>query len=390
MPTENFLINPPRRIRRKNSIGEMLVTIGANPKRRIRRRSSRRKNSIGEMLVTIGANPKRGTRMRRRTRSAKNPWYGDPQGHRIAALMRWGKIKRGKVSTHRRRRVVRHAAKRVKHVVQRRQHVKGRWAPAHIRRKKKMAQQAFWVTKYGHMLAHPRSKKVYTRKGFITMRRRKRNSWFGQPVRHRRAAKKGWRRGHKIGRRRIRHNPEGVLSNPRRRRHSGRRRRNPMLSGLSLGKLTSSLTNVRSWAPLAMTGALSAITGAVAPSMIGFGFDANPWSKIGVQLVVAVGGGLVVEKFVDARHGQAWMVVGVSMVGYQLLKQFVLVPYLPQFAVGLGSEYMNYYPDDRFNSVSQDVGAFPQEVGAFPSQMNDYPGVGGADLGAYPYDGSPY
>lgn len=375
MATENFLINPPKRIGR------------------------RRKNPIGEMLVTIGANPKRGRLMRRRKSNPENPWYGDSAGHRIAALMRWGKIRKGKVSRHRKHAKVKRVVHRKrKHVVR---HKKGRWAPKHIRMRRKIAQQAFWTSKYGHMLAHPRSKKVYTRKGFVTMRRRKRNTWFGQPRRHRKAAKKGWRRGHKIGRKTVRHgnprrkhrkNPEvgAVLHNRARHRsrhyNRARHRRNPM--GLSLGKLTSSFTNVRSWAPLAVTGGLSAITGAVVPTMIGI---QNPWAKLGAQLVVAIGGGLVVEKFVDARHGQAWMVVGVSMVGYQLLKQFVLIPYAPAFAVGLGDDYMNYYTADDSNEVSQTIGAYPQEVGAFPSAMSGYPGVGADDMvGAYPYDGSPY
>ena len=376
MATENFLINPPKRIGRR-----------------------RKRNPIGEMLVTIGANAPKGRHMRRRKSNPENPWYGDSSGHRIAALMRWGKIRKGKVSRHRKHTKTKRVAHR-KHVVR---HKKGRWAPKHIRMRRKIAQQAFWTSKYGHMLAHPRSKKVFTKKGLVTMRRRKRNTWFGQPRRHRKAAKKGWRRGHRIGHKTVRHgnprrrhrrNPEvGAVMHNRarhRKRHYNRarhrRHRNPM--GLSFGKLTSSFTNVRSWAPLAVTGGLSAITGAVVPTMIGI---QNPWAKLGAQLVVAIGGGLVVEKFVDARHGQAWMVVGVSMVGYQLLKQFVLIPYAPQFAVGLGDDYMNYYTADDSDEVSQTIGAYPQEVGAFPSAMSAYPGVGEDDMvGAYPYDGSPY
>lgn len=341
------------------------------------------------MLVTIGANPKRGRLMRRRKSNPENPWYGDSAGHRIAALMRWGKIRKGKVSRHRKHTKIKRVVHRKhKHVVR---HKKGQWASAGVRMRRKIAQQAFWTSKYGHMLAHPRSKKVFTKKGLFTMRRRKKNTWEGQPRRHRKAAKKGWRRGHKIGHKLIRHyNPEvgAVLHNRarHRRRHNRARYRNPM--GLSFGKLTSSFTNIRSWAPLAVTGGLSAITGAVVPTMIGI---ANPWAKLGAQLLVAIGGGLVVEKFVDARHGQAWMVVGVSMVGYQLLKQFVLVPYAPQFAVGLGDDYMDYYTADDSNEVSQTIGAYPQEVGAFPSAMSAYPGVGADDMvGAYPYDGSPY
>lgn len=383
MATENFLINPPKRIGR------------------------RRKNPIGEMLVTIGANPKRGRLMRRRKSNPENPWYGDSAGHRIAALMRWGKIKRGKITRHRKRRVKSVARRVVHHRSKRVVHRKRKRSSVHYQTKRKRLAALYQrrmhgYTEFGHMLAHPRSKKHYVPgKGLVTMRRRKRNTWFGQPRRHRKAAKKGWRRGHKIGRKTVRHgnprrrhrkNPEvgAVLHNRARHRsrhyNRARHRRNPM--GLSFGKLTSSFTNVRSWAPLAVTGGLSAITGAVVPTMIGI---QNPWAKLGAQLVVAIGGGLVVEKFVDARHGQAWMVVGVSMVGYQLLKQFVLIPYAPAFAVGLGDDYMNYYTADDSNEVSQTIGAYPQEVGAFPSAMSGYPGVGADDMvGAYPYDGSPY
>lgn len=367
MAEEPFLINPPKRLSRK-----------------------RRKNPIGETLVTIGANP-----------MGSNPWYGDSRGHRLAALMRWGKIPRGRIKRRRKRGgVVRRT--HVRRIVRRK---RGRWAPKHIRMRRKIEQQAFWTSKYGHMLAHPRSKKVYTRKGFITMatrRRRKRNTWFGQPRRHRRAARKGWRRGHLLGgigrrrRRRVRHNPVvQATTNPRRRRRhsvkhrrSSRRgyRRNPAIMA-EFGRFTSSLMNVREWAPLAVTGGLSAITGAVAPSMLGVD---NPWAKLGVQTAVAIGGGIVVERFVGHRHGQAWMIVGISMVGYQLLKQFVFMPYFPQFAVGLG-DYQSYYPTSAYvnaDDVSQQVGAFPNQMSAFPS-MSGYPGVG-EEVGAYPYDGSPY
>jgi hypothetical protein len=146
--------------------------------------------------------------------------------------------------------------------------------------------------------------------------------------------------------------------------------------------------NVREWAPLAVTGGLSAITGAVAPSMLGVD---NPWARLGVQTALAIGGGIVVERFVGHKHGQAWMIVGVAMVGYQLLKQFVLMPYFPQFAVGLGG-YQDYYPVgvyDNRDDVSQQIGAFPNAMNAFPS-MSAYPGVGDDNVGAYPYDGAAY
>lgn len=379
MATEPFLINPQKRLRRK-----------------VKSSKRRRRNPVGETLTVIGANP-----------MTSNPWYGDSAGHRIAALMRWGKIKRGKVKRHRKhvKRVVRRVYKKsVRRIVRRK---RGRWAPKHVRMRRKIEQQAFWASKYGHMLAHPRSKKVYTRKGFVIMatkrrKSRKRNTWFGQPRRHRKASKKGWRRGHLLSgggkrRRRVRHNAPTALTNRPKRRHrlkarktyaSGRRRRNPAIMA-EFGKFTSSVMNVREWAPLAVTGGLSAITGAVAPSMLGV---FNPWAKLGVQTAVAIGGGIVVERFVGQKHGQAWMIVGVAMVGYQLLKQFVFQPYFPQFAVGLGNGYQDYYPDSSYaneNEVSQQVGAFPNQMSAFP-QMSGYPGVGSEDVGAYPYDGSTY
>jgi hypothetical protein len=154
---------------------------------------------------------------------------------------------------------------------------------------------------------------------------------------------------------------------------------------LSVGKFTSGIMNVGSWGPLAITGGLSAVTGALAPGMLGL---VNPFARLGAQVVVAVGGSMLVDKFVGSKHGDAWLVVGVSMVGYQLIKQFVLVPYLPQFAVGLGADYYNDY--SFRDGISQEVGAFPGEVSAFPGEMSAYPGVGEYDyqdeeVGAYPY-----
>lgn len=374
MSQENFLINPPKRLRRK-----------------------RRGNPIGETLVTLGANPMR--------KNPENPWYGDSGGHRIAALMRWGKVRRGKIKRH--RKVGRPSVRRVKvktvkrRVVRRKVSRKAgrRWAPVAVRQQRKMAQHAFWADKYGEILAHPR-RKVYKYKTrgvkyyMKRLRRRKSNSWFGQPRRHKKAAKKGWRKGHMLSagkrRRRVRHsNPMVASTNPKRRRsrrrsvkHSYRRRRNPAIMA-EFGKFTSGIMNVREWAPLAVTGGLSAMTGAVVPGLIGV---VDPWMKLGVQTAVAIGGGIVVERVVDKRHGQAWMIVGVAMVGYQLLKQFVIQPYFPQFAVGLGG-YQDYYPVSAYDNADN----VSQQVGAFPS-LGGYPGVGAFEneVGAYPYDGAGY
>jgi len=384
MATEPFLINPPKRLKRKIKV----------------RGRHRRRNPIGETLVTIGANPMR-----------RNPWFGDSEGHRIAALMRWGKISGGKVSRHRRR--VRHKAvksvRRVKRTAVHRRRVRrsiDRRTKVYAEMMKKQRREAaayMGLSKFkpgvGWVLRRKRNSNPYG--GSMSKRRRrvKRNTWFGQPRRHRKAAKKGWRRGHMLSagkrRRRVRHGNPMTAANPKRHRskrrsfHSRRRHRSNPAIMAQFSRFTGGITDIRSWGPLAITGGLSAVTGAVVPGMLGV---TNPWAKYGVQTAVAVGGGMVVENFVDKRHGQAWMIVGVAMVGYQLLKEFVLQPYFPQFAVGLG-DYQEYYPNSNAaegDDVSQQIGAFPQSVGAFPSSMNDYPGVGGDGVGAYPYDGSPY
>ena len=393
MAYENFLINPPKRLRRKVKRGTYQTVKWYRGKGKTVKRRIRMSNPIGETLVTIGANPMR----RLRRKNPENPWFGDSSGHRIAALMRWGKIRKGKVSSHRRRKPTK--VRRTKHVA--RKVKRSRWAPKHVRLQKKLAMQSFWADKYGEILAHPRRKKYhykakgvkYYMKKHKRSKNRKRNTWFGQPRRHKRAAKKGWRKGHMLSagkrRRRVRHSNPMVSANPRRHkvRHRRSRRTNPAI-GAMVGQFKSGVMNVREWAPLAITGGLSAITGAVVPGMLGV---TNTWMKYGVQTAVAIGGGIAVEKVIDKRHGHAWMIVGVAMVGYSLLKEFVIQPYFPQFAVGLGG-YDDYYPTsayDEADNVSQQVGAFTQ-MGAFPTSMNDYPGVGGDQVGAYPYDGAGY
>lgn len=371
MATEPFLVNPPKMLRRK-------------------------RNPVGEILTTVGSNPHEEGAMR------YNPWYGHSRGHRIAALMRWGRVRRGKVRGHVRRvrRLRRGGIGR--YVVSRRRRV----VRSIDRRTRayKLARAAQYRQLAGFLaLTAPGKKARYVYKsGQGWVRKRRRNPvrrrrigyMIGNPLKYRgiiRSLGSGHyrydfvksvkRRRH--GRRKHKRNPMfhfGGISYRRRhhRRHYRRHRRNPELIS-TLKKFGSEVSDVRSWVPLAITGGLSAATGAVVPGMLGV---VNPWVKYGTQTAVAIGGGLLVENFVDKRHGQAWVIAGVAMVGYQLLKQYVLVPYLPQFAVNLG-EYQDYYPSNVLDRVSQEVGAFPNEMSAFPNEMSEYPGVG-----AYPYDGS--
>ena len=334
----------------------------------------------------------------------RNPWYGDKEGHRIAALMRWGGIRKGKVKRY--RKVGGSMAKRkVRRSVSigpgKRRRLDMRTKAYRLERLKQQRDaQSYMGMTLGPLKSRKRKFKYVSGKGWARIRnpfggytmarRRKRNTWYGQPRRHRKAAKKGWRRGHMLmgakRRRRVRHANPMTSANPKRSYGFRRRRRNPAIMA-QFGRFTGGVMNVRGWAPLAITGGLSAVTGAVVPGMLGV---VNPWAKYGVQTAVAIGGGLAVESFVDKRHGEAWMVVGVAMVGYQLLKEFVLQPYFPQFAVGLG-EYQSYYPNSEYiaqNEVSQQVGAFPSSLSAFPQTMGGYPGSD--EMGAYPYDGAGY
>lgn len=194
------------------------------------------------------------------------------------------------------------------------------------------------------------------------------NAWYGQPRRHRRAALKGWRR------RRRRHD------NPRRRYH--RRYRNP---AISVGGIFRDITDVSNWLPLAVSGGIGVTVTAVLPNMLAGGLIVQPmygqFVKYGIQLVSAFGGGALVSNFVGKRHGDAWMVTSISYVGYQLLRDWVFKPFLPQFAVGLG-EYEQYYSaNEPYQTVSGGTG---YGVHAFPeAQVSAYP----EEVSAYPYDG---
>ncbi len=176
---------------------------------------------------------------------------------------------------------------------------------------------------------------------------------------------------------RRRRNPVGetlitVGGNPM---HYFHRRKNPVTTGLK-GAL-----NVKSWAPLALVGGASAIAAGIVPPMIPFVNTLGPWGQLGARLGVAFLGGMAVNKFFNQEYAKVWTVVGVSLVAYDLLKQYVL-PMVPGVAVaGLGYQY------DGYNEGSD------SQVNAFPNAMSAYPDAGGVqafplgEIGSYPYDG---
>jgi hypothetical protein len=195
--------------------------------------------------------------------------------------------------------------------------------------------------------------------------RRKRNSWTGARVKHKRASKVGWS-SRKVGIKgyakssgaRYPRNPFGdellLITNPkggatmrrrtrkrrkvsahvtrrrsrranpmvathrrrhtvrkhrRARRHYGvaRRHRNPMLGGLDINQI--------------IVGTASALANAMLP--IALKAD-KPMTKYGIQLAAAIGGKIVLEKLFKARNGNIWLIVGLSMTVMDAFKEFVL------------------------------------------------------------------
>lgn len=151
-----------------------------------------------------------------------------------------------------------------------------------------------------------------------------------------------------------------------------RRRKNPVSTTLK------GAMDVKGWGPLAVTGGLSAVASGIAPNYLaGLAGVTNPWLLLGLKVGVAFGGGALVSKFVSSEHGKVWIVVGTSLVAYDLLKQYVLPMVLPAGLSGVGY----YYPDYQEQGDSQ-VNAFPN-MGTYP----DEGGVQAFPLGSYPYDG---
>lgn len=344
MATEPFLINPPRRLPMRLRHWSTVI----RPRKRSIRvgKFLRRYNPIGETLVTIGANP-----VRRRYSSMAmyddNPrkWTKAEREAQRKLIMRikpW--LKRGK------RKAV------------------GAEAVSVLPRKRRWKKTTIAIP-VGIRVGNPRRR-----------RRHYDNAWYGQPRRHSKAAKKGWSKR------------RGVLSNPRRRRYH-RRYDNPRRyhrrydnPAVTVGGIFRDITDIGNWLPVAISGGIGITTTAILPGMIAPNVIAQPtygeFVKYGIQLVSAFGGGALVGNFVGRRHGEAWMVTSIAYVGYQLLRDWVFKPFLPQFAVGLGAYEEYYSPHEPYQTVGAGTG---YGVHAFPeAQMSAFPE---AQMSAYPYDG---
>lgn len=253
-------------------------------------------------------------------------------------------------------------------------------------------------------------------------RRVKRNTWFGHPAKHRKAAKKGWRKRRRNRavvaaapvrrrrqrsaaaapvrrrrrrasvrmtrsqvrrrsrvrardvayfsnrprrRRRMRRNPYMTVAgaNPRR-SYRRRYRRNPMLGGMNIMK------NL----PYVLTGALSATAQVVVPGFVPAQFQ-SPMVKLAVQAAVAVGGGMIVNKIMkDKMHGTVWMVTGGAVILAEVIKIYVLpnIPFLSDYTMsdyevgGDGeAEMLEAFPGESLGADVSDFSAFPNSAVSF-------------------------
>lgn len=162
-----------------------------------------------------------------------------------------------------------------------------------------------------------------------------------------------------------------VGGNPMRYFH---RRKNPVGTGLK-GALA-----VKTWGPLALVGGASAIAAGILAPMVPFVNTLGPWGQVGARLGVAFLGGMAVGKVTNQEYARVWTIVGISLVGYDLLKQYIMPMvsgFVPAPAVS-GFEYQGYQEEGN-----SQINAFPNAVGNYPDQG----GVQAFPLGSYPYDG---
>lgn len=191
-------------------------------------------------------------------------------------------------------------------------------------------------------------------------KRKRRNAWFDNTAGHRTAALKGWRK-RRGGRRKLAANPRRrravarYRDNPRRarvRRYSSNRirryRRNPAavatMGGISLNRPMSLLM------PIGI-GLAARIATQRAPIFLGM---VAPLPRYGVQVAVAVGGGILLNRFVGKTNAMVWTIVSGVTILESILNEFVFravavsgIGAFPESLSGVGyeePETMDAYP----------------------------------------------
>jgi len=93
--------------------------------------------------------------------------------------------------------------------------------------------------------------------------------------------------------------------------------------------------------PIVITGGASALATTAAPRMFSTfvpGMEGNTLFRYGSQLMMAFGGGWAVGQFAGRTHGTVWTLVGVAVIGAELVNRFILGP-AGLAAYPLGDEY---------------------------------------------------
>ena len=310
---EAFLINPPKRMRRSKGYRKPL-------RRRIH------KNFLGEEMMIVGLNPKK--RKPLRLRGSKN-------------------LKRKEVTKYmpqRRRRRVRTTA------VRRRRRRVAAVAPVRRRRRR--------------VTSVRRRRRRVSAVAPVRRRRRRRTVSRVRRVRHRRraavhdyypeAAPRRRRRARRAtSRTRVHRRRRTTRALVPRRRHRRRMLSNPPAAGsISLrGMMSRPMSIVM---PVAI-GAASFIITSKAPDYAGM---TSKWTRLGVKAAVGVGGGMAVSKFLGRSNGYIWLIGSGMNIAMDLINTY-LSGIITAPVAGVSS--YGAYP--REVAGTSDYGAYPGELG---------------------------
>lgn len=189
-------------------------------------------------------------------------------------------------------------------------------------------------------------------------RRRRRLVRLNDPARRRR--RRVARRNEPARRRTVRR--RRLVANPRRGYRRYRRfSRNEPVTAISIMRPTTLI-------PTLAVGGLSAALTIGAPGLVARFIPTMAGSPIvnwGSRVVVAVGGGWVVGKFVGKQYGTIWTVVGIATIGGMLVADYLLKPMGLLGAYPLGDEYEYLSQGEELLPSREEEGVPLGDVGAY-------------------------
>lgn len=255
-------------------------------------------------------------------------------------------------------------------------------------------------------LINPAKRKRSKKK--VLAKRRKRNAWRGDPVGHKKASLKGWRRRKKArtgyskpeGATFPKYNPlEEVIvmgRNPKgRKRISSRKRKNvarqnharaanPMHTRKSNKKRGRRRSHRRNPVELSLrkpqtllmpiaVGIAAKFANDRLPSMVGMG---TGFMKYVAQLAVAFGGQMLLKPVVGKANADVWALISIVNIGQGVLNEYIM----PQLTTGAPATKagIGYYSNPQ-------IGAYPSEVEYTYNGMGAYPDEATAEAEGYAY-----